>query len=336
MNRPVPAQAVVAAASGRHPGPAWPETQTGARSRLSAQNQPFLDHDNRPTNEMTPQTNIHHSVTQNYQPDADPNSLATKVAAMLATLPPGKLTGEQLGALDQFHAGGLTATRKLAELAGIERGAKVLDAGAGLGGPARFLAEAYDCEVVGVDLTPGFVTVAQTLTARTGLQEKVRFQIGDLTALPFADGSFDVVWTQHVVMNIHDRARLYREIRRVLKPGGKFAFHDAVAADEKLPLIFPVPWAKTQETSCLLNKAETLAVLQETGLASRAWRDVSPEALAFFAQLQSAPPPTPLSLAGLYGPEVRQWVGNFARNLQEGHLALVMGVCEAASTKEVA
>ena len=286
-------------------------------------------------NDTASPTDIRQLVEQNYQPGNDSASLVSKVTAMLATLPEGKLRTEQLGAFDQFHARGLPATKELAELAGIEHGMKVLDAGSGLGGPARFLAETYDCEVVGVDLTPSFVTIAEMLTERTGLQDKVSFQVGDLTALPFADASFDVVWTQHVVMNIHAARPLYREIRRVLKPGGKFAFYDVVAADEKPPLVFPVPWAKAQETSCLLNKAETLEVFEQAGLSSTVWKDVSPEGLASFGQLQSAPPP-PLSLAGLYGPEVRQWVGNFARNLQEGRIALVMGVCEAASTKEEA
>ena len=286
-------------------------------------------------NDTASPTDIRRLVEQNYQPGNDSASLVSKVTAMLATLPAGKLHTEQLTAFDQFHAQGLPATKELAELAGIEHGMKVLDAGSGLGGPARFLAETYDCEVMGVDLTPGFVTVAEMLTERTGLQDKVSFQVGDLTALSFADGSLDVVWTQHVVMNIHARRPLYREIRRVLKPGGRFAFYDVVAADEKPPLVFPVPWAKTQETSCLLNKAETLEVFGQAGLSSTVWKDVSPEGLASFGQLGSAPPP-PLSLAGLYGPEVRQWVGNFARNLQEGRIALVMGVCAAAGTKEEA
>lgn len=280
-------------------------------------------------NDMTPAADLRRLVERNYQPDNDPTGLVSKADALLATLPGGNLRTEQLTAFDQFHARGLPATEELAQLVGLGRGARVLDAGSGLGGPARFLAETYGCEVVGVDLTPAFITIAQTLTARTGSQEKVSFQVGDLTALPFADAEFDVVWTQHVVMNIHDRAALYREVRRVLKSGGKFAFYDAVAADEKPPLIFPVPWAKTEEASYLLNKAETLAACGEAGLSSTVWKDVSKESLAWFGQLAQTLPP-PLSLAGLYGPEVRQWVGNFARNLQENRLALVMGVCEAA------
>lgn len=124
---------------------------------------------------MIPSIDIRLLVEQNYQPGHDPESLVAKFNAMLATLPAEKLQTGQLSALDQFHAGGLAATKRLAELTGIEQGTKVLDAGAGLGGPARFLAESYDCEVVGVDLTPSFVSIAEMLTQRTGLRDKVSF-----------------------------------------------------------------------------------------------------------------------------------------------------------------
>jgi len=68
-----------------------------------------------------------------------------------------------------------------------------------------------------------------------------QLQAGDLLALPFPDSGFDVVWTQHVVMNIPDRERVYREFRRVLRPGGKLVFYDALATDAKPELHFPVP-----------------------------------------------------------------------------------------------
>jgi SAM-dependent methyltransferase len=77
-------------------------------------------------------------------------------------------------------------TEQLAQIAGIERGATILDAGSGLGGPSRYLASTYDCRVIGTDLSPSFVAVAQLLAQRTGLNALVSFQIGDLLALPAA------------------------------------------------------------------------------------------------------------------------------------------------------
>ena len=61
---------------------------------------------------------------------------------------------------------GLEATEQLAQIAGIERGAAILDAGSGLGGPSRYLAGTYGCRVIGVDLSPSFVAVARLARAK--------------------------------------------------------------------------------------------------------------------------------------------------------------------------
>ena len=79
--------------------------------------------------------------------------------------------------------------------------ARALDVGAGLGGPARFLAERFAVDVTGVDVTAAFVERAEALTRDAGLAGRVRFVRADATALPFADGAFDVGWTQHAAMN---------------------------------------------------------------------------------------------------------------------------------------
>src|SRR5262249_54389677 len=149
---------------------------------------------------------------------------------------------QQLGALDQFHTRGLAATDELAKLAGITAEMSVLDVGSGVGGPARFLAATYDgCRVTGVDLSEPFVEAARYLTERTGQSGRVWFETASALELPFDDGDFDVVLLQHVAMNISDRARLYREIRRVLKSGGRFAIYDVVSNGGEPH--YPVPWA---------------------------------------------------------------------------------------------
>ena len=158
-------------------------------------------------------------VRQHYEADAD-DALVAKVARILDGMKDGPVTGARLAGFDQFHARGLAATAELGEMLGIRRGMEVLDAGSGLGGPSRHVAETYGCRVTGVDLAPSFVAVARLLAERTGLSALATYQAGDLLALDFPRERFDVVYTQHVVMNIRDRDRLYRELRRVLKPGG--------------------------------------------------------------------------------------------------------------------
>jgi ubiquinone/menaquinone biosynthesis C-methylase UbiE len=155
-------------------------------------------------------------------------SLTERLKTALTAFGPDEqqLTPQQLGALDQFHTRGLAATAELARLAGITAEMSVLDVGSGVGGPARFLAATYGCRVTGVDLSDPFVDAARYLTERTGQSERVSFETASALELPFDDGHFDVVLLQHVAMNIADRARLYREIRRALKLSGRFAIYD--------------------------------------------------------------------------------------------------------------
>ena len=246
-----------------------------------------------------------------------------------AGLPKTGLKTRDLAPLDQFHARGLAATRELADLAGIEASTQVLDVGSGIGGPARHLAESLGCTVVGIDFTAEYCRLATALTARTGLSDKVSFQVANALELPFADASFDVAWTQHVVMNIADRPKLYGEMHRVLKPGGRIAFYDAVAIEGQTPT-FPVPWARDPSTSFLWTAEATRAVLERTGFRMRTWRDASEEAKQFFATRTASAGPTPLGLHLLMGPDFRVMAGNFGRNVIEGRVGLLMAVGEKA------
>ena len=242
-----------------------------------------------------------------------------------------RLSPDQLGALDQFHTRGLAATTEFARLAGITADMSVLDVGSGIGGPARFLAATYGCQVTGVDLSEPLVDAARYLTERTGQCELVSFDTASALELPFDDGHFDLVLLQHVAMNISDRTRLYREIRRVLKSGGKFATFDVVLKSGDPH--YPVPWARTPATSFLLTAAATREVIEPAGFRALAWQDDSDSANAWFAQLRaSGPPPSP-NLGVVMGPDFVQLTANLARNLTEGRLGILTAVFEAASSR---
>ncbi|HEV2417497.1 MAG TPA: hypothetical protein VGX94_06820 [Terriglobia bacterium] len=92
------------------------------------------------------------TVKAHYSGDAGSN-VADRARALLETLDPCVISPERLTALDHFHVRGAEATAELANLAGVQTGWTVLDAGSGLGGPSRHLAERYGCQVEGVDLT---------------------------------------------------------------------------------------------------------------------------------------------------------------------------------------
>jgi SAM-dependent methyltransferase len=239
-----------------------------------------------------------------------------------------QLTPGQLGALDQFHTRGLAATGELAKLAGITAGMSVLDVGSGIGGPARFLAATYGCHVTGVDLSEPFVEAARYLTERTGQSDQVSFQTASALALPFDEGEFDVALLQHVAMNIADRPLLYAEIRRVLKMGGRFATYDVVSNDGEAH--YPVPWARTPDTSFLLTADATREAIEAAGFRTLVWQDDSEAAKAWIAQLRaSGPPPSP-NLGVVMGPAFAQLAANLGRNLMEGRVGILTAVFEAA------
>ena len=128
-----------------------------------------------------------------------------------------------LGVLEDFHTLGRSATRQLAELAEINSCDEVLDAGSGIGGTARFLADRYRCNVTCIDLTEEYCETARWLNRLVGLDNRISVRQGDVTDLPFAQASFTVVMSQHVQMNVLDKTRLYQQARRVLVTGGRLA-----------------------------------------------------------------------------------------------------------------
>jgi ubiquinone/menaquinone biosynthesis C-methylase UbiE len=257
--------------------------------------------------------------------------LTERLKTALATFGPEgqRLTPQQLAAVDQFHTRGLAATAELARLADIAAGMRVLDVGSGIGGPARFLAATYGCHVTGVDLSESFVEAARYLTERSGQSDRVLFKAASALGLPFDDGHFDAVLLQHVAMNIADREGLYREIRRVLKSGGRFATFDVVLKSGDPH--YPVPWARTLDTSFLLTAAATREAIEPAGFRALAWQDDSQAATAWFAQLRaSGPPPSP-NLDVVMGPDFLQLTANLGRNLAERRLGILSAVFEATS-----
>jgi hypothetical protein len=138
------------------------------------------------------------------------------------------------------------------------------------------------------------------------------------------------VLLQHVAMNIANRTQLYYEVRRVLKPGGKFATFDVVS--KRGEPHYPVPWARSPATSVLLTADATRAAIESAGFRTRAWQDDTEAAKAWFAEIrESGPPPFP-NLGVVMGPDFAQLAANLGRNLLEGRLGILTAVFEAAPT----
>lgn len=247
-------------------------------------------------------------------------------STLTAIVPDGQpLTVDELAPIDQFHTRGMLATAELASAAGLEPSMRVLDVGCGIGGPARSLAAIFGCKVTGVDLSPDFIDAANYLTNRCRLADRVTFQVGNTLHLPFGDATFDVVFLQHVAMNIDDRTGLYAEVRRILAPGGRFATYDLILCDGDV--VYPVPWARDTSASFLLSERDTRNALEQAGFSPILWRDDTEIALDWFKTTMTGAQPNGLNLGVLMGPGFQEAAGNLARNLREDRLGLLSAVC---------
>ncbi|HMA13894.1 MAG TPA: class I SAM-dependent methyltransferase [Kiloniellaceae bacterium] len=237
------------------------------------------------------------------------------------------LAAEDLTPFDQFHSRGHQATAELAQLLSPQAGQRLLDLGCGIGGPARWLAGSCGCEVVGLDLTEVYCRTARDLSARVRLDRLTRFLCADALHLPFAAASFDLVWTQHAAMNIADKARLYREVARVLKPGGRFGLYDIMAGPAGPPH-FPVPWASEAAWSHLIPPEGVREAILATGLRERHWRDLTTEAKAWSEKAATAQA-AGRGAAGpalILGPGFATMVANLRRSLFEDRVTVVQAV----------
>ncbi len=243
----------------------------------------------------------------------------------------GALGLEDLAPLDQFHLRGHQATRELAAEVGLVPGQRLLDIGSGIGGPARMLAQDHGVEVTAVDLTEAFCRTAAELSTLVAGGPAPAFVCADATRLPFPDGRFDVVWTQHAAMNIPDKTGLYRECLRVCRPAGRFLVYDVVEGPRGDPH-FPVPWASSPRGSFLVDAPELHRLVLAAGFRELVFRELTAAALAWNrerqARMADAEAQPALGPHLLMGPEFPQMVANVGRGLEEGRLGLVMGLFE--------
>ena len=232
------------------------------------------------------------------------------------------LTAGDLAAVDEFHVGGLEATQELAKQMELRAGLRLLDVGSGLGGPARYFAAEHGCRVTGIDLTEEFVRVAGSLTKRTKLDGLVEFQQGSALELPFARDTFDRAYMIHVGMNIADKAGIFREVRRVLKPEGLFTIFDMMRTGDGA-IRYPVPWALSEETSFVATVKEYRDALQGAGFRIAQERGRGAFAIAFtermMARMAQGGPPA-LGLHLLMGEKTPVIVGNILAAMKEGVL----------------
>ena len=134
--------------------------------------------------------------------------------------------GEDLGQSSWMVADELRGFARLLELDGSS---SLLEVGSGSGGPALLLAAETGCRVTGIDVNEFGVRNGERLARERGLDTRVEFRIVDASiALPFADASFDAVFSNDAMCHVPNRAGALREWHRVLRSGGRMLFTDAL------------------------------------------------------------------------------------------------------------
>ena len=259
--------------------------------------------------------------------------LAARLATLLAACAGG--ADEALARADEFHPGGRAATEELARWAAVKPGARVLDLGCGIGGPARWLRRLVGPggAVTGVDAVADYCSAARALNARDAATADIIIEQADVLALDLASPRFDLVWSQQAQMNVADKAGWVAAVVRHLAPGGRYAFFESLAGPGGEPY-FPVPWAGAAVDSWVSTPEDWRAVLAAAGLVESQWHDCTDQTMRWLdeavagqrALATTGDARAALNVGVLLGPRAADMSRNLRRNLAEDRLRAYMGV----------
>lgn len=244
---------------------------------------------------------------------------------------PKKLCAADFEPIDEFHFRGRQATLQLINQLELASGSNVLDIGSGLGGVTRTIAEEAKANVTGIDLTQEFCDAAKTISDWVGLNEQTTFIQGDATKLPFPDSSFDGAVTVHVAMNIPDKLSVYKEVRRVLKPGARFGIYD-ILQGEGGDVVYPTPWAMDASISYLATPKEMVSLLQDAGFRILDEEDSTTESYEWLRARISKPKSDsamPVTTQILFGNVASDMVQNQLLALDERRMLTYRFICGA-------
>lgn len=240
------------------------------------------------------------------------------------------LTIDDLQMVDEVHTRGRETTAEVVGLTDFAPNHRVVDLGSGIGGPSRYVARTYGCHVTGIDLTESFVAAATRLSDLVGMHDCTEFQTGSALETPFEDGAFDRALTIQMQMGIADKERFYREVFRILKPGGYFVFQDIVAGPTEGPILTPTPWASVPDHSFLYSPNALRKAIEMTGFINEIWRDTTEDMKAWQAAQRSRPRPSgPRPATGIHlvlGPTAGEKRKNSQKNLMEGRIGYIQAV----------
>jgi SAM-dependent methyltransferase len=249
-----------------------------------------------------------------------------RLALEASGIAPADASIDDLAPADEFHIGGRAASADFLARLELTGQQYVLDVGCGIGGTSRFVADRYGCRVCGVDVTPEFIETGRVLCDWVGLGERIDLRHGSALDLPFEDGSFDAAIMLHVGMNIADKQRLFTEVFRVLRPGALFGVYDVMQTGSG-PVVYPVPWSASPDTSALATPVDYGAALERAGFTVVGQRDRREFALEFFAEarrrMEAAGGNPALGVHITMGTDAPLKIANMIENIAAGRIAPV-------------
>ena len=159
---------------------------------------------------------------------------------------------------------------------GIDTSGKtLLDIGCGIAGPAMLIGREFDVHrVVGIDIEAHLVERARRNVAAAGLEERVDVKRVEPGPLPFDEARFDIVFSKDSLIHVDDKAAVYREIFRVLRPGGIYAASDWLASENAWELPDFANYVEgTPFKFIMRTAAQTEDIMREAGLVDVSLRD---------------------------------------------------------------
>jgi len=131
--------------------------------------------------------------------------------------------------------GGEFSTDRFTSQLNLKPGQKVLDIGCGIGGAAFFMANKYNVDVYGIDLSSNMISIADEYRDKmdASVKHRVQFYVDDATLMEYPENFYDVVYSRDTILHIDDKLSLFKKILRSLKPGGKLMISDYCHGDKE-------------------------------------------------------------------------------------------------------
>jgi ubiquinone/menaquinone biosynthesis C-methylase UbiE len=197
-------------------------------------------------------------------------------------------------------------TDMMAERLRVSPGGRVLDVGCGLGAPAIRLAGSAGVDVVGIATSPKLVERATMMAKDAGLADRVTFEVADAAELPYSDSSFDAVLAIESIVHMPDRPAVFRQIARVLRPGGRLVLTDCVEkvapTDRQREIV--ENYRRFTLNSPFLRLDEYLRTLAEAGLLPMEYLDITTETARHQLHMMAAIERQQAELSETYGPDM--------------------------------